>query len=170
MTRTCPPALDDYENARVEGVTVRTSLSAISARDVRIERVIQSQPNVVEQARKRGFYDFMLERPSLACALGPQIKESYCQGERIGALLRERLAGRAWYETEKSRTGGRWAWRIYREGYFATEGTARSETRADEQIEDAKADLMDKHADWRVPSRLAADDAAEDGESDSPGM
>lgn len=70
MTQTLPPALDDYANARAEAATVRTSLSAVSARDVRIEQVIQGQPHVVEQARKRGFYDFMLGQPSLARAMG----------------------------------------------------------------------------------------------------
>lgn len=149
-----PPAIRstavEHEMARVEAATVSTSLSPESARQVRIDRVVASQANLVEQARKRGFYDFMLGRQSDAQAQGKKLEVSYEQGWVMGMRHRAVLKGRAWYETEKLREGGKWTWRVYREGYFQAQGTAPNESRADQDIEVAKADLMDRNGDWPV--------------------
>lgn len=147
--------LDEHDMARVEAATVATSLSPESARLVRIDRIIRAQTNPADQARVRGFYDFMLGHPSQAAAQGVRLAVSYEQGWAKGQQRRVALNGRAWYETEKARSNGKWSWRIYREGYFQVEGNAPSETRADQQIEDSKADLMDRHGDWGAPSRPA---------------
>lgn len=160
MTSALPPntrpprtTRDEHEMARVEAATVITSLSPDSARLVRIERVIRAQLNPADQARVRGFYDFMLDRPSQAAAQGVRLAVSYQQGWAKGLQRRVALNGRAWYETEKTRLSGKWLWRIYREGHFQAEGNAPSENRADQQIEDSKADLMDLHGDWATPTR-----------------
>jgi hypothetical protein len=145
--------LDEHEMARIETATVTTSLSPESARLVRIERIIRAKPNPADQARARGFYDFMLGHQNQAAAQGVRLSVSYQQGWEKGQQRRVALNGRAWYETEKARSNGKWSWRIYREGYFQLEGNAPSETRADQQIEDSKADLMDLHGDWGAPSR-----------------
>ena len=143
--------LDDHASARVEVATVSTSLSPDSVRLVRIDRLIASQPNPADKARAQGFYDFMLDRGSQAKALGPRLEVSYNRGWAKGVQRRASLKGKPWYETEKARAGGKWTWRIYREGYHQAEGVAGSEARADQQIEDMKADLMDKYGDWGVP-------------------
>lgn len=140
--------LDEHEIARVEARTVRTSLSPESARLVRIERIIRVLPNPADQARARGFYDFMLGRPNQAASQGLRLAVSYEQGWAKGQQRRVALNGRAWYETEKTRSDGRWAWGIYREGYYQTGGNAPRETHADQLIEDSKADLMDHYGDW----------------------
>lgn len=171
-THTAPrPVLDEHEMARIEAATVTISLSPDSARLVRIERIILGQPNSADQARARGFYDFMLGRPSQAAAQGSRLAVSYQQGWGKGQQRRVALNGRAWYETEKARSGGKWTWRIYREGHLQVEGNARSETRADRQIEDSKADLMDRHGDWGTPNRIAPPaEHAEEDEAPGPRM
>ena len=117
-----PPAprtvRDEHEMAIIEAATVTTSLSPDSARLIRIERIILGQPNPADRARVRGFYDFMLGRPSQAAAQGVRLAVSYQQGWTKGQQRRVALNGRAWYETEKARNGGKWTWRIYREGHF----------------------------------------------------
>jgi len=163
--------LDEHEMARIEAATVSTSLSSKSARLVRIERLIAGHRNPADQARARGFYDYMLARPSQATAKGVRLAVSYQQGWEKGEQRRVALNGRLWYETEKTRAGGKWTWRIYREGYFQLEGGARSETLADQQIEDSKADLMDRYGDWRVLSRQDPQaELADEEEEDRPRM
>lgn len=162
--------LDEHEMARIEAATVSTSLSSESARLVRIERLLVGQKNPADQARARGFYDYMLARPSQAAAQGVRLAVSYQQGWEKGQQRRVALNGRPWYETEKARTGGKWTWRIYREGYFQIEGNARSETLADQQIEDSKADLMDRYGDWQLPSYARSSVQQEDDEEPGPRM
>lgn len=140
--------LDEHEMARIETATVTTSLSPESARLVRVERIVRAQTNLADQAHARGFYDFVLGRPSRAAAQGSRPAVSCQQGWAKGQQRRVALNGHALYETEKARSGGKWTWRIYREGHFQVEGSAPSETRADQQIEDAKADLLDRYGDW----------------------
>jgi hypothetical protein len=60
--------LDDHALPRVENATILTSLTPASAREVRIARIISSQPILVEQARMRGFYDHMFAREFQAAA------------------------------------------------------------------------------------------------------
>jgi len=158
-------ALDEHEAARVEVATVSTSLSPECARLVRIGRIIAGQPNPADRARAQGFYDFMLGRPAQAKAQGPRLEVSYDQGWAKGAQRRALLNGRAWYEIEKERAGGKWIWRIFREGYFQADGSAKSEARVDQQIEDTKADLMDRYGDWLNQSARSA--AADPGEEDA---
>lgn len=163
--------LDRYEAARVEAATASTSLSPESARLVRIERIIAGQPNPADRARAQGFYDFMLGRPSLAKAQGPRLEVSYDQGWAKGAQRRALLNGKAWYETEKERAGGKWSWRVFREGYFQADGSARSEAQVDQEIEDTKADLMDRYGDWgNRYARSAADDPGEAEAESAPRM
>lgn len=166
--------LADHTAARADSATVTISLSPESARQVRIGRIVASQANPADRARALGFYDLMLGQASQAKAQGPRLEISYDQGWAKGAQRRASLNGKAWYEIEKERAGGKWDWRIYREGYFQAEGTAKSETRADQQIEDMKADLMDEHCDWGAPQHQAGepapgcgDNQAED-EKDAP--
>lgn len=163
--------LAEHAAARVEAATVSISLSPDSARLARIQRLISSQPNPVDKARAQGFYDFMLGRAPQAKAEGPRLEVSYLQGWAKGRLRRSLLNGKPWYETEKERSGGKWTWRIYREGYHEADGTAKSETIADQQIEDTKADLMDRYGDWGVPRQVAAlvPDETED-EDEAPGL
>lgn len=148
--------MDERELARADTATVTASLSPESARQVRIERIVRGQSNPADQARYRGFYDFMLGRPSEALALGQKLEVSYAQGWAKGVQRRVILKGRPWYETEKQREGGKWSWRIYREGYFELQGTAPNERRADQDIEVAKADLMDRYGDWAPRSGAPA--------------
>ena len=177
MTSALPPITppqrttrDEHDMARVEAATVATSLSPESARLVRIERIIRGQTNPADQARVRGFYDFMLGHASQAAAQGVRLAVSYEQGRAKGQQRRVALNGRAWYETEKARSNGKWSWRIYREGYFQVEGNAPSETRADQQIEDSKADLMDLHGDWATPTRPPAAEPQDEDETPGPRM
>lgn len=166
-----PAFLDEHEMARIEVATVTTSLSPESARLVRIERIIRAQASPADQARTRGFYDFMLGRQSQAAAQGERLAVSYQQGWAKGQQRRVALNGRAWYETEKTRFSGKWVWRIYREGHFQAEGNAPSESRADEQIEDSKADLMDLHGDWATPMRpTPAAEQLDEDETPGPRM
>jgi hypothetical protein len=137
------------------------SLSPASARQTRIARVIASQPNLVERARMQGFYDFMLALPSQAAAQGEKLEVSYEQGWARAQRKRVALNGRAWYETEKEREGGKWTWRIYREGFFEVQGQARTERAADQDIEVATADLKDHYGDW-APRYAGAPAAEED--------
>lgn len=163
--------LADHAAARAEAATVSISLSPESARLVRIDRIVASQPNPADRARALGFYDFMLGRPSQAKAQGPRLEVSYDQGRAKGAQRRGSLNGKAWYEVEKERAAGKWNWRIYREGFFQTAGDAKSETRSDQQIEDAKADLMDRYGDWRIQyARSGAADPGEDEAEPAPRM
>lgn len=180
MTNTLPHpttrnALDDHEMARVDNATIFTSLSPASAREVRIERIISSQPNLVEQARARGFYDHMRGRVSQARAQGGKLEVSYDQGWAKAIRTRAALSGRPWYETEKWRDSGKWTWKIYREGFFQTQGSAPNERRADQDIEVAKAELMDHYGDWGARSTGTAPPHGqgqdqEDEEADSPRM
>lgn len=163
--------LADHAVARAEAATVSISLSPESARLVRIDRIVASQPNPVDRARALGFYDFMLGRRSQAKAQGTRLEVSYDQGWAKGAQRRGSLNGKAWYEVEKERAGGKWNWSIYREGFFQTAGEAKSETRADQQIEDAKAGLMDRYGDWRIQhARSAVADTGEDEAEPAPRM
>lgn len=94
-TRTAPrTVLDEHEMARIEAATVTTSLSPDSARQGRIERIILGQPNPADQARARGFYDFMLGHPSQAAALGVRLVVCYQQGWAKGHRRRVSLNGR----------------------------------------------------------------------------
>ena len=147
--------MNERELARADAAAVTASLSSDSARLVRIERIVRGQSNPADQARDRGFYDYMLGRPSQALALGQKLEVSYAQGWAKGVQRRIILKGRPWYETEKLRDGGKWHWRIYREGYFELQGTTPNERRADQDIEVAKADLMDRYGDWGVRSITA---------------
>lgn len=160
--RVPPPgiALDDREMAQVENATIFTSLSFACARQVRIARIIASQPNRVEQARARGFYDHMLGQISQAGAQGSRLEVSYEQGWARAIRTRAALRGRPWYETEKHRESGKWTWEIYREGFFQARGCAPNERRADQDIEVVKAELMDRYGDWvrrEIPDTVAVD-------------
>lgn len=98
---------------------------------------------------------------------------SYEQGWERGKRTRSALRGRPWYEIEKQRDGGRWTWRIYREGFFQTQGTAPNERHADQDIEVAKADLMDRYSDWAVRCAGAAqaqESDQDDDEEEVPGQ
>jgi len=171
IPRTQTPTRDvlaEHAAARVEAAAVSISLSPDSARLVRIERLIAGQPNPADKARAQGFYDFMLGRAPQAKAQGPRLEISYLQGWAKGTLRRASLRGKPWYETEKERSGGKWTWRIYREGYHQADGTAKSEASADQQIEDTKADLMDRYGDWGARQvGLSAEGEDEENESAS---
>lgn len=163
--------LADHAAARVDAATVSISLGPESARLVRIDRIVASQPNPADRARALGFYDFMLGRPSQAKAQGLLLEVSYDQGWAKGVQRRALLNGKAWYETEKERAGGKWSWRLFREGYFQADGSAKSEARVDQQIEDTKADLMDRYGDWRAQfARSATDDLGEEETDPAPRM
>lgn len=161
--------MSEREMARAEAATVTASLTPESARLVRIERIVRGQSNPADQARFRGFYDYMLGRPSQALALGQKLEVSYAQGWAKGVQRRVMLKGRPWYETEKQREGGKWSWRIYREGFFETQGTAPNERRADQDIEVAKADLMDHYGDW-APSGGVQAPAGQSDEDEAHGQ
>lgn len=134
----------EMESAVIENSTVSISLSPESARDVRIDRIVASQPNPADRARMRGFYDEMLGIPSRVGEYSKISAVSYEQGRKRGMDRRNLLNGRPWYEVEKVRDGSRWKWVIYQEGVFKRSGSAKSEKEADLAIDIARVELTEQ--------------------------
>lgn len=155
---------DKFEQAREDLATVSMGLAPESARDVRISRIIASQPNPAERARKQGFYDFMLGQGSNAKAHGKVLEVSYEQGWNRGKQQRERLNGRPWIDVHKERDGAKWKWAIYQEGVYRAGGDAKSEKAADAAIDDARIDLAERRERYE-PKRVApSGETASDGD------
>lgn len=133
--------LDKFEQAQIESATVSVGLTAESARDVRLSRIISSQSNPADRARKLGFFDYMLNRESQAKAQGKILEVSYLQGWRSGEAARRQLNGRPWRETKIERMGAQWNWQVYEEGLFKGGGHAKSEVAAEQSAFDFRYDL-----------------------------
>jgi len=75
---------------------------------VRIERIVLGQASPADQARARGFYDFMVGQPHQAApsrSARPATRRLLSAGLAKGEQRRIALNGRPWYETEKARCG-----------------------------------------------------------------
>lgn len=155
---------------------VGLSLTAESARDVRISRIVASAPKIAERARLQGYYDHLMGKPSRAADLSKALEISYLQGVKKAAEYRALLKGRPWMETSIVKAGSQWAWSIFKEGFHAGSGTATSQTKAYDAAFVARLELAEAgqvksptsmNGDATAPSSPAtqASQAAEDAEA-----
>lgn len=124
-------------------VVAKTSLTPESARLVRFERMIAGQPNPPAKARMRGFLDHMMGNECSRADLGVKLQVSYDQGWRRGEETRILLKGRPWIETSNERNGSKWDWAVYCEGYWRSGGAASSQSRAYDEIIEARIDIAE---------------------------
>ena len=117
------------------------SISAASARLVRAERLVQAKPNPVERAIERGYRDCMmgLNKPDwITFPLESHYRKGFENGRKFRDILNAR--GLDWQETVIEKSGSRWTWAIYREGYCLASGKATSERKAGCAAEVARTD------------------------------
>lgn len=124
-------------------VVAKTSLMPESARLVRFERMIEGQPNPPAKARMRGFLDHMMGNESKRADFGVKLQVSYDQGWRRGEETRILLKGRPWIETSNERNGSKWDWGVYCEGYWCSGGSASSQSKAYDEIIEARIDIAE---------------------------
>lgn len=121
--------------------SVSAGLTRESARLVRAERMVQAKPNPVAKATERGYLDGMigLQKPEWITF---ELESHYNKGFHNAFRFREILNARGlqWQETVIEKTGSRWKWAIYCEGYCLAAGTATSESKAGLMAEVARTD------------------------------
>ena len=129
-------------NEPINSATVSISWTSESARLIRAERKVQSQPTPPKKAEIRGYLDFILGLPIRAGEFSNVLSVSYMagwsKGRRARAALDERR--RPWWETDISRDGSRWAWAVYREGEAISCGTTSSQVKAETEALEARLD------------------------------
>lgn len=120
------------------------SLTKESARLVRAERKVASQPNLPKQAEMRGFLDVMLGLEDRGSTYSDKLRVSYEQGQGRARKHRAMLDARGaqWWETDVAKDGRWWSWNLYREGHHVGSGRESSQVKAEHAAFDARMDLV----------------------------
>lgn len=129
-------------NESLYSTLVSFGLSPESAKEVRIERIINSQQNIPARIKKLGFYDYMFGKSSRLNEQNKICQVYYEAGWKHGIQIRNLRKESPWFETEIKKVGSKWEWVIFREGYYVACGYATSQIKAEKDAFSKQVDLV----------------------------
>ena len=106
-------------------ITKSISLTDDSARLIRYDRLVAKESNPVSRAKQRGYYDHMLglTKPEWITF---QLERSYQSGVTNAKTFREFLKGKKWVQHEVEKSGNKYQWTLFVEGYYTKSGETKT--------------------------------------------